>query len=137
MKTTLSRLLIAVLAAAALAVAVSPSSDAAPSASSPTRFSLTIDGVEVGQFQRMGIAHAQAWLDWGNSFQARTLLDWAKTKERIDAVVVAYDAEGRTLARYALADAWPAKIEIGALQAGSNEATILSITLCHEGFEIR
>jgi hypothetical protein len=134
MKTTLTRLSIAVLAAAALAVAASPSSDAAASAS---RFSLTVDGVEVGQFQRMGVAHGQPWLDWGNSFQARTLLDWAQTKQRRDAVVVAYDAEGRTVARYALTDAWPAKVEIGALKADSNEVAVEGITLCHEGFEIQ
>jgi hypothetical protein len=135
MKTTLSRLLIAVLAAAALAVAVSPASDAA--APAPARFSLTIDGVEIGQVRSFGVAHAKGWLDWGNSFQARALLDWATTKRRVDAVVVAYDADGRAVARTTLTDAWPAKVEIGALVPGSNEAPIRSITLCHEGFEIQ
>jgi hypothetical protein len=135
MKTTLSRLLIAVLAAAALAVAVSPSSDAA--APTAARFSLTIDGVEVGQFKRMGVAHAQAWLDWGNSFQARTLLDWDRTNRRIDAVVVASDADGRTLATYTLRNAWPSKVEISGLKADSNEVAVEGITLCHEGFEIQ
>jgi phage tail-like protein len=48
-----------------------------------------------------------------------------------------YNADGKPVARYHLEDAWPSKVEIGALKADSNEVAVESITLCHEGFEIQ
>lgn len=43
--------------------------------------------------------------------------------------LVMYDASGKPQARYHLENAWPSKIEIGALKAGSNEVLMESVTL--------
>jgi len=53
------------------------------------------------------------------------------------AALVKYDSAGTPVARYHLENAWPSKIEISGLKAGANEVGIESITLCHEGVEIR
>jgi hypothetical protein len=130
----IARILIAVLAATTLAVAASPRSDAA---GAPTRFSLTVDGYEIASFSSMRVAQSMAWLDWGNSAHARELQSWALTQKRADLDVVMYNADGKPVARYHLEDAWPSKLEIGALKSDSNEVAVESLTLCHEGFEIR
>jgi phage tail-like protein len=43
--------------------------------------------------------------------------------------LVMYDASGKPVARYHLENAWPAKIELGALRAGSSEVLTETITL--------
>jgi len=48
---------------------------------------------------------------------------------RKSASLVMYGADGKPVARYHMENAWPAKIEIGALKAGSNEILTESVTL--------
>jgi len=43
--------------------------------------------------------------------------------------LVMYNVDGKPVARYHLEDAWPAKIEIGALKAGASEVLMESVTL--------
>jgi hypothetical protein len=122
------RILIAVLAAAALAVAAAPRSDAAGAATS--RFSITIDGYEIASFSGLRLTAATAVLTDGTATPA--LRSWALTQKRADPEVVMYDAKGERVAGYYLENAWPTKLDVGAF-AGQ----VLSITLCHEGFEIQ
>jgi len=43
--------------------------------------------------------------------------------------LVMYNVDGKPTARYHLEDAWPAKIEVGALKAGASEVLMESVTL--------
>ncbi|WP_188316761.1 phage tail protein [Solihabitans fulvus] len=49
--------------------------------------------------------------------------------------LVMYNSDGRPVARYHLSNAWPAKIEIGALKAGSNEVLTESVVIVCENLE--
>jgi hypothetical protein len=130
----IARILIAVLAATALALAASPGTHAAgpqPAA----RFSLEIAGANAGYFLDASMVYGSSELRRGTvtpAFRA-----WALSGKRADLDVVMYDSDGKPVARYHLTDAWPAKVEIGALRSDSNEVAVESLTLCHEGFEIR
>jgi phage tail-like protein len=46
-----------------------------------------------------------------------------------------YDAEGDPVARYLLTNAWPSKLEISGLKAGSSEALIETVTLTADSIE--
>jgi phage tail-like protein len=46
--------------------------------------------------------------------------------------LIMYNTGGQPVARYHLENAWPAKIEIGALKAGSNEVLRETVTLTCE-----
>jgi phage tail-like protein len=46
--------------------------------------------------------------------------------------LVMYDAENKPVARYHLENAWPAKVEIGALKAGASEVLMETVTLVAE-----
>jgi hypothetical protein len=122
-------ILIAVLAAAALAVAAAPRSDAAAAAAT-ARFAITIDGYEIASFSGLRLSATTAVLTDGTGTPA--LRSWALTQKRADPEVVMYNAKGERVAGYFLENAWPTKLDFGA-SAGQ----VLSITLCHEGFEIR
>ena len=43
-----------------------------------------------------------------------------------------YNTKGEPVARYRLTEAWPSKIEIGALKAGASEVLMEKITLVCE-----
>ena len=43
-----------------------------------------------------------------------------------------YSSDGKPVARYHLTDAWPAKIEIGALKAGASEVLMETVTMTCE-----
>ena len=43
--------------------------------------------------------------------------------------LVMYDASGKPVARYHLENAWPSKIELGALRAGSSEVLTETVTI--------
>jgi hypothetical protein len=122
------RILIAVLAAAALAAAATPRSDAAGATSG--LFALDVAGHNVGPFADFSVSESGAVLRGVTATPA--LRAWALGQKRADLDVVMYGAKGDPVARYHLENAWPTKIEIGAV-AGQ----ILSITLCHEGLEIQ
>ena len=49
-----------------------------------------------------------------------------------DAQLVMYDIEGKPVARYHLEQAWPAKVEIGALKAGASEVLMETVTIVCE-----
>lgn len=46
--------------------------------------------------------------------------------------LVMYGADGKPVARYHLSDAWPSKLDIGALKAGSNEVLMETVTIVAE-----
>ena len=46
--------------------------------------------------------------------------------------LIAYNARGEAVARYHLTDAWPSKVEVGALKAGSSDVLMETITLTAE-----
>ena len=46
--------------------------------------------------------------------------------------LVMYNVDGKPVARYHLEDAWPAKIEIGALKAGASEVLMETVTMVCE-----
>jgi hypothetical protein len=138
---TSSIALIAALAAT-LAAALAADARAASPALEPARFSLTIDGVEIAQLSALtGISSRTAVLGRGTT-RGPALLAWHQSvvEGQIaakDASIVMYDTAGEPVATWDLENAWPSKIEIDGLSSGSNEVAIESITLAHEGFEIR
>ena len=46
--------------------------------------------------------------------------------------LVMYDSRGQPVARYHLTDAWPQKLEIGALKAGGSEVLMETVTMAAE-----
>jgi hypothetical protein len=134
-------------AAAALALAAFAAADAraASPALEPARFSLTIDGVEIAAFSQLNRSvPGRVVLEQGTTTRSNWLWAWHESVlmgsiagAKKDAVVVVYEPGGRPVARYHLENAWPSKIEIGALKGNGVEVPVEGITLCHEGFEIR
>jgi phage tail-like protein len=53
-------------------------------------------------------------------------------KSRKTLKLLGLDTMGRILMRYQLANAWPAKVEIGALKAGASEILLESVTIVCE-----
>lgn len=127
--TTFSRMLIAVVAAAALAVAVSPGSHAAGSYTAG-RFVLEIDGKAVGSFLDASVVSGSMVLSGGTG--SAGLQTWALSQKRCDPDVVMYSTSGTPVARYHLENAWPSKLEIGGLVASKNEVAIESLALSAE-----
>jgi phage tail-like protein len=109
------------------------------------RFSLTIDGVEIAAFSQLDdVTPGRFVLERGTSTRSKSLFAWHQSvvegqiaAAKRDGVLAMYDANGKPVARYHLTDAWPSKLEIGALKANGIEVSVEGITLCHEGFEIR
>lgn len=54
---------------------------------------------------------------------------------RKSASLVMYSADGQPVARYYLEHAWPSKLEVGALKAGSNEVLMETVTLVCENIQ--
>src|SRR5215813_13030674 len=122
------KLLGALLAAAALAVAVSPASHAAGS-----RFEVEIGGLPVASFVDATMVYGSVNLVHGSA--SPELLALVQSGKRSDPDVVMYSADGKPVARYHLVHAWPSKIEIGALAADKNELSIETLTLSYEGIQ--
>ena len=51
---------------------------------------------------------------------------------RKNASLIMYSTQGKPVARYNLTNAWPSKIEVGALKAGSSEVLIETVTITAE-----
>jgi len=51
---------------------------------------------------------------------------------RKSATLVMYDVEGAVVARYHLENAWPSKLEIGALKAGASQVLLETVTMTCE-----
>ncbi|HEY9379038.1 MAG TPA: phage tail protein [Jiangellaceae bacterium] len=128
----------------------------------PVRFSLTTDGVPIGQFFDVAINSEVEPVELMEQDGNRTLLRklpgkrnpptitlkrgknedrgifaWHQSlldpgqaaQARRDCTLTMFDASGTPLARYFLENAWPAKIEIGALKASGNEIMVETVTL--------
>jgi phage tail-like protein len=54
---------------------------------------------------------------------------------RKNMTLIMYGTDGQPVARYNLASAWPAKIEIGALKAGASEVLMETVTFECERIE--
>lgn len=54
------------------------------------------------------------------------------TAARKSASLVMYSSDGTPVARYYLQNAWPSKLEVGALRAGSSEVLMETVTLVCE-----
>ena len=135
-----------VAAAAALALTAWAAADArAASAPSPAHFELSIDGHTIASFSQLDRSvPGSVVLQRGVATRSSALWAWHEAAgvgdtvaARRGATIIVYDTFGKPVARYHLEHAWPSKLEIGGLKSGSNEVAIESITLCHEGFEIR
>jgi phage tail-like protein len=55
---------------------------------------------------------------------------------RKSAGLVMYDSDGKPVARYQLENAWPSKIELGGLKAGSNEVLMGTVTIVAERIQL-
>ena len=123
------------------------------------RFSLTIDGVEIGQFFELGGITSEVELieTAGDELLAKKLpgkrkpptvtLKRGKNKDmgifawhqsvvegqlraaRKSCTLTMYAPDGTASARYHLESAWPSKVEISALRAGANEVLYETVTL--------
>jgi phage tail-like protein len=123
------------------------------------RFSLTIDGVEIGQFSELGGINCEVELieTTGDKLSLKRLpgkrvpptvtLKRGKNKDmgifawhqsvvegqlpaaRKSCTLTMYATDGTASARYHLEAAWPSKVEISALKAGANEVLYETVTL--------
>jgi hypothetical protein len=118
------RLLIAVLAAAALAAVLSPGSRAAPATG---YYQLNLDGIDVGLFERAEQTGERMTLRRGVA--SRTLAAWAARGDRRDVEVRLVGASGVVLRRWRLDDALPSKWELAELDASKNEVAIETLEL--------
>jgi phage tail-like protein len=135
---------------------------------SPTRYSLTIDGVEIAAFNQLtGIT---AEVDISEYFEtsergvavnklpgklkpptitlqrgltsSMELWAWHEAVRsgqmaaaRKSASLTMFNAEGKPVAKYWLENAWPSKLEVGALKAGSSDALMETVTLTAENIQ--
>jgi phage tail-like protein len=78
---------------------------------------------------RRGLTTSRELFDWWTTVVQGTL-------QRRNVAIVLLDDERRPVHRWLLHGAWPAKFEVGSLQAKGNDVLIESIELTHEGFEL-
>jgi phage tail-like protein len=121
------------------------------------RFALTVDGVEIATFQELssiaeevdptnywtstdptkvkpptvilkrGLTGSMELWAWHEAVRRR-----AAGQARRSATLVMYSPEGQPVARYWLEKAWPMKIDLAGLKAGSSEALVETVTLTAE-----
>jgi phage tail-like protein len=58
-----------------------------------------------------------------------SVIDGQLAAARKSCSLVMYDAQGQPVARYHLEAAWPSKLEVGSLPAGSGEVVVETVTL--------
>ncbi|HET6342028.1 MAG TPA: phage tail protein [Gemmatimonadota bacterium] len=107
---------------------------------------LSADGVEIAQFSELADIKTRAKpptivLKRGKA-KGRELQAWHEAVRmgdmaaaRKSASLVMYDYDGKPVARYHLENAWPSKIEIGGLKAGSSEVLMETVTLVCEDIQ--
>ena len=127
---TLTRLLLAVVAAAALAVAASPGSRAAEPRTTAS-FQLVLDGYDVGLFDNATEVGGDGLL-LRRGTASPALVAWAIGQKRQDPEVVMLSGSGSVLRRWRLENALPVKWELGEYDAGKNEVAVESLTLASE-----
>ena len=130
------------LAAASPATAAGPGGVAGAAlndAMTSARFSLTVDGIEIASFSELvsastpggshtltfkrGQTNSMDMLAWH-----QTVVEGQRTAARKSATLVMHNASGEPVARYHLENAWPSKVEIGAVKADSNDILIETVT---------
>jgi phage tail-like protein len=124
-------MLILVLAAAVLAIAVSPGS---PAAAQPTSggFALEIEGQFVGWFSDARIGDRSLVLERGTG--TLELRNWALIgQKRADLDVVMYSPSGTPVQRWTFANAWPSKWEFSEFDASKNELSVETLEIAHAG----
>lgn len=110
------------------------------------RFSLTVDGHEIASFSELqginsrvtpptivlkrGKSASMEMQSWHEAVQAGEM-----AAARKSASLVMYDYDGKPIATYHLTNAWPSKIEIGALKAGASEILMETVTIVAERIE--
>ena len=130
-----------------------------------SRFSLTVDGVEIASFSELqGISTQVDVVDFvestadgivikkvaGNRKPPQVVLKRGKNASmelwawheavmygkmdlaRKSCSLVMYDVDGKPVARYYMENAWPAKLEVGGMRAGSSEVLTESVTIVCE-----
>ena len=144
------------MTALVMAGAFAPS--AAAEGMSAARFSLVIDGAEVGSFaeatglpavaepgdsapialKKLPGKRTPPTVTLKRGMSSTSLLRWASLPPgggvvaRKSASLVMYNVDGKPVARYHLEHAWPSKIEIGALKAGASEVLMETVTMVCE-----
>ena len=115
------------------------------------RFSITIDGYEIASFTELqgldssvdfipseepGAATSEGEIILRRPLSSSLALwDWQSEVRtgglaaRKDTTIVVYDSAGNPVANYRLTNAWPKKIEVGSLKAGSTEVQMETITI--------
>ena len=133
-----------------------PASTGAGDAISASRFSLTIDGVEIAQFSELVAIVSEGEPDdlAGKVLKKlpgkrnpptitlrrplttdlalvawhETAVDGQTKAAQKEATLVTFDAAGAPAARYHLENAWPSKIEVSTLKAGASEVRMETMT---------
>jgi phage tail-like protein len=146
----------AIGAASSMGASVEPGGDALTAA----RFTITIDGFEIASFAeldgiRSGYETSALELSGSrlavpgkrmpptvtlkrgltNGMEVQAWHDQAMddlATARKNATLVMYDFEGKPVARYTLVDAWPSKVEVGALRAGASSVLMETVTIVSE-----
>lgn len=112
------------------------------------RVAVEIDGVTLAQFQEVSGINAARGTKWANitlkrgTTDSRALMQWHEAGRargadaaRKNGSIVMYDASGKPVSRWNFTNAWPSKIEIGALKAGASEVLVESLTISCETIE--
>jgi phage tail-like protein len=128
-----------------------------------SRFSITVDGVEIAQFSElMGITSEVEPVDFTGRLLSKlpgrrnpptvtlkrgldedmNMFAWHQsvvegqiTAARRSATLTMYDTAGDPVARYHLENAWPAKVIVSGLKAGSSEVLYETVTLACESLQ--
>jgi phage tail-like protein len=79
---------------------------------------------------KRGMTSSRELSDWQQQIVAGQLLG-----SRRPVVIVVQDESGADQARFVVADAWPVRYEVGALDAKGNEVLIELLELANEGIE--
>ena len=139
----------------AVLVVAAPAAQDGPTAA---RFAITIDGVQFAVFSELaGISSAVDVVESSSETERfnveglvslrrplttdLTLAKWHEEsvangpRIRKNMVLLVHGRNGAPVARYHLENAWPAKIEIGALKVGASEVLMETVTLTCERIE--
>lgn len=108
---------------------------------------LEVDGVVLARFAEVSGLDAGARTKWADitlkrgTTDSRSLRQWhdaGRTRgaahARKNASIVMYDTAGKPVSRWQFTNAWPSKIEVGALKAGASEA-LETVTITYESIQ--
>jgi phage tail-like protein len=99
------------------------------------RFSLEVNGANAGFFSELHIGASGITLTHGTSVSTQ-LLSWRQTvldgklaASQRTATVIAYNTDGKPVARYNLEHAWPSKLDTSTADSAKNEVSIETLEL--------